>query len=107
VGPLVPEDLRSPSKDLNLHLEFTNAALGLLQFGALRRRDAREFTAIDLVLANPTVKSRLAHTEFFSRSRDGFASSNERNSSQAKLSGEWSWHGEQPFIEGLFFTKIR
>jgi hypothetical protein len=66
-----------------------------------------DFTSINLVLANPAVKSRLTHTEFFGGSRDGFASSNEPNSSQSKLSGEWSWHGEQPFIEGLIFTKIR
>jgi hypothetical protein len=107
VGSLVTEDLRSPTKNLHLHLELTDAALGLLQFGALLRRDARDFTSIYLVLANPAVKSRLTHTEFFGGSRDGFASSNERNSSQSKLSEEWSWHGEQPFIEGLFFTKIR
>jgi hypothetical protein len=107
VGSILPEDLRSPTKNLHLHLEFTDAPLGLLQFSVLLRRDARDFTSINLVLTNPAVKSRLTHTELFGGSRDGFASSNERNCSQSKLSGEWSWHDEQPFIEGLFFTKIR
>jgi len=107
VGSLVTEDLRSPTKNLHLHLELTDAALGLLQFGALLRRDARNFTSINLVLVNPTVKGRLTHAEFFGSSCDCFAGSNERNSTQSKLSREWSWHDEQPFIEGLFFIKIR
>jgi hypothetical protein len=90
VGSLVPDDLRGPTKNLHLHLEFTNATLRFLQFGVLLRRDSRKFPSIDLVLANSAVKSRLAHTEFFGGFRDGFARSNERNSSQSKLSGEWS-----------------
>jgi hypothetical protein len=53
------------------------------------------------------VKRALTHAKFFGRSRNGFAGSNERDSSQSKLGREWSWHGGQRFIEGLFFTKIR
>jgi hypothetical protein len=93
-------------RNLHLYLEHTDAALGALQFDVLLRRDPRDFTSINLVVANPAVESRLTHTELFGGSRDGFASSNERNSSYSKLSGEWSWHGEQPVIEGLISTKL-
>jgi hypothetical protein len=58
-------------------------------------------------LANLTVQRGLTHVEFLGRLRNRFSSSNERNGAQSKLGGEGTLHGGQPFIEGLFFTKIR
>jgi hypothetical protein len=52
------------------------------------------------------VKHALTHARFFGCSRNSFASSNEHDSSQSKLDRERTWHGGQPFIEGLFSPKL-
>jgi hypothetical protein len=85
--PNISKQFRGSPENVDFEFQLPYSLVGPSQLCTLFRRDALDLAPIDLVLANSTMESTDADTEFVCRSGDWFARSNKIDSTERNSGG--------------------